>query len=400
MGIDMRWLATSVLVALGCAEGDSPPGVAVTDSAGIRIVTHAIRQSVPRWTLSAAPAVVLGADVGADLFQVGTVLKLPDGRYAVADAGNQRVVFFDSLGVPTSETGRSGEGPGEFQHLTLLARGPSDSLVVWDRRARRVSVLEPGGEFSRSFALESTEEAPFSTVVGVYDDGSFLGMGFVDTGGGPPASGRQIYSAPSFHFDHNGRFLSHAGIFPTNETYFDTFDGGFTTYPAIFGITSHRLAAGSRLLVATTDRYEFKFLSKDGDPLMILRREPRSRPVTGSIRSAVVDALVADSRADDQERLRSVLIQMEVPDFLPEFGDILVDGLGRLWVEEYEPLHQDISEWRVYDPTGATVASIDLPGNFDPTDAGEDFVLGVQADDLGVQTVVEYVIEDPGRPSA
>jgi hypothetical protein len=344
--------------------------------------------------------VVLGADVGADLFQVGTAMKLSDGRYAVADAGNQRVVFFDSLGVPTSETGGFGEGPGEFKHLTLLARGPSDSLVVWDRGARRVSVLAPGGEFSRSFALESTEEVPFSTVVGVYDDGSFLGTGFVDTGGGPPAPGRQIYSAPSFHFGHNGRFLSHAGTFPTSETYFDTFDEGFTTYPAIFGITSHRLAAGSRLLVATSDRYEFRFLSKDGDPLMILRREPRSRPVTGSIRSAVVDAVVADSRADDQERLRSVLIQMEVPDFLPEFGEIFVDRLGRLWVEEYEPLHQDISEWRVYDPTGATVASIDLPANFDPTEAGDDFVLGVQVDDLGVQTVVEYVIEDQGRPSA
>ena len=130
---------------------------------------------------------------------------------------------------------------------------------------------------------------------------------------------------------------------------------------------------------------------------MILRRDARDRPVTSDVRRSVEEALVSSSRTDNKERLRTVLSQMEVPEFLPELSDIFVDRLGRVWVQEYEPLEPEWSDWRVYDAQGLELASIQLPGRFKLTDAGEGFVVGVYTGDLDVQSVIEFpVIESAG----
>lgn len=326
------------------------------------------------------------------MFEIGPAIKLRDGRYAVADGGNARVVFFDASGTLTSTTGRSGEGPGEFQHLTLLARGAADSLLVWDRQLRRVSVLSPTGDFAHSFSLESTEDVPFASVSGVYADGSFLATGFVDTGGGAPTTGRQIYSSPSFHFGPDGTFRSNTGVFPTSESYYEVSDRGFSVFPVLFGRQAFRMTAGNRLVVATSDRYELRFHAQDGALTMIVRRDSRDRPVTSEARRSLVERLVQASRAGQQDRLRTVLSQMEVPEYLPEFSDVFADPLGRIWVREYEVEEGPLAEWHIYDEEGLAIGSISLPARFAPSDAGDDFVVGITTDDLDVQTVVEYPI--------
>jgi hypothetical protein len=399
-----HWSSTTLvlLIAVGCGgDGVSTPSVTVTDSAGVRIVHHAIPSAPLIWAVVPESSVTLSGDVETLPFQIGVALKLSDGRYAVADGGNHRVAFFGVLGAFAASTGRQGEGPGEFQHVTLLARGIADSLLVWDRRARRVSVLAPSGDFIRAFALETTQDVPFAGVRDVYDDGSFLATGFTDTGAGGPETGRRAYSSPSFHYGPGGEFLAQAGIFPTSESYFQTIDRGFAVYPVLFGRTAHRLAAGTRLLTATSDRYELRFLAPDGSPQMILRRDPRDRPVTSNIRRAVEDALVSSDRNDNKERLRAVLAQMDVPDILPEFSEIFADRLGRVWVQEYEPLDQEWSNWRVYDAQGLELSSIHLPGRFRLTDAGEGFVVGVSTGDLDIEEVIEFPLRvEPPEPSA
>lgn len=386
-------LAVVGLVVQGCGlASDAGPAVTVTDSAGVRLVHHQVSRPPPSWSTVTDGVRSLEGDPDSPMFEIGSAIKLRDGRYAVADGGNARVVFFDASGTLTSTTGRSGEGPGEFQHLTLLARGAADSILVWDRQLRRVSVLAPTGDFAHSFSLESTEDVPFASVSGVYADGSFLATGAVDTGGGAPATGRQIYSSPAFHFGPDGTFRSNTGVFPTSESYYEVGDRGFSVFPVLFGRQAFRLTAGNQLIAATSDRYELRFHAPDGALTMIVRRESRDRPVTSEARRSLVERLVQASRAGQQDRLRTVLSQMEVPEYLPEFSDVFADPLARIWVREYEVEDGPLAEWRVYDGEGLAIGSISLPARFTPTDAGADFVVGITTDDLDVETVVEYPI--------
>ena len=397
-------LLTVMAAFVGCDSSVVPrQGGTVMDSAGVRIVHYATSAQPPRWSARLDEGLVLGGTgAGSELYRVGVALRLRDGRFAVADAGNYRVAFFDEAGTFLYSTGRQGEGPGEFQQLTLLARSLADSLVVWDRALLRISVLAPSGDFVHSLRLESTEAVPFATVSGVYNDGSFLASGVADIGSEGITAGRHSYPSPVYHFSRDGQFLDGAGLYPTGESYFEMSDGGgFSILPPLFAQTVRRLAVGTRFLFTSSARYELRFLTQNGVAVQFVRRDPRARPVTAEIRRAAVASRVADIQIDSRELILSILSEMDVPEVLPELGAVFVDGLERVWVEEYEPAVQDVSEWHVYSPDGSLLAMIDLPTRFRLTDAGTDFLLGVMTDEFGVETVVQMpLLTSAERPSA
>lgn len=386
-------LAGCMVGAWGCGEGSTPAlGPSVVDSAGIRIVDHWQAVMSDRWSVDADGALTLEGDTDTPLFEIRGAVELADGGVAVADGGNHRIVFYDPVGAIRFTTGRQGEGPGEFQRLGLLAKGPADSLLVWDSQVRRVSVLAPTGEFTRSYSLETTDDVPFASVIAVYGDGSFLATGFVDTGGEPPGGGRRSYAVPSYHFSADGEFRAASGNYSTGESYFETVERGFSVFPALFASEAFRVPVQDQLLTATSDVYELRYRSRDGTTLMIVRREPRRRGISAEARSAMIDALVEDARQEQAERLEGVLTQQEVPEFLPELSEIFADRLGRVWVREFEVPEPASMTWIIYGGDGLQVGSLSLPARFEPSDAGVDFVLGVATDDFGVESVVRYAL--------
>lgn len=386
-------LAGSLVGAWGCGERTTP-GLepTVVDSAGIRIVAYPQGVISSQWSVDIDRPLTLEADVETPLFEIRGAVELADGGVAVADGGNHRIVFYDQGGALRFATGRQGEGPGEFQRLGLLARGPTDSLLVWDSQVRRVSVLAPTGEFTRSYSLETTEDIPFASVVAVYGDGSFLATGFVDTGGEPPGGGRRSYTAPSYHFSADGEFREVSGSYSTGESFFESFEGGFGVFPALFASEAFRIPVQNRLLTATSDTYELRYRSRDGATVMIVRREPRRRAVSAEARRAMTDALLEDARQEQTERLEAVLAQQEVPEVLPEISEVFADRLGRVWVREFEIPEPPSVTWVIYGGDGLQLGTLSLPARFEPSDAGADFVLGVMTDDLGVESVVRYTL--------
>lgn len=63
------------------------------------------------------------------------------------------LVLLDPAGGVVMELGRGGSGPGEYRAPAAFARGPGDSLWVFDRGIRRISVLGAGYRMARSFPL-------------------------------------------------------------------------------------------------------------------------------------------------------------------------------------------------------------------------------------------------------
>lgn len=108
--------------------------------------------------------------------------------YLVSPARPDQVVVFDPRGVAVRTLGRSGDGPGEFRSAAHLATGPGDTLFVWDRSARRISVFTP----APGSTLVRTLPFPHSMA-----EGGFL----VEPGGG------FIANADVGHAAHFGRFI-------------------------------------------------------------------------------------------------------------------------------------------------------------------------------------------------
>lgn len=392
-GVRRAAAATAAFLLTACG-GDAPPTAsgdapAVGDSAGVRIVGHD-HLDAPIWTVDLEGGVRYGRGPvdGLELFQVRQALRLGDGRVVVADGGNQRLLFFESDGGFLGSEGRRGQGPGEYQHLSVVASVPGDSLVVWDREARRVSVLDREGGFVRSFALETTEDVPFANIQRVFPDGSFLATGFADIGDGPP-SGRLAPPSPLYRFGPAGALEHHFGDFVAGESFFEPFpDGGFRIHPVVFERRNTRLVAGSRLVFADNEPFEIRYLDPEGDLVQIVRGPP-SAPLTDAVAAAEIERLLAEGEYDDPAPVRRILEEMERPATVPAFGESFGDRLGRVWLALLEPGRADSrTTWVVVAADGTLAGRVDVPDDFRPLDAGPHEVLGVRTDELGVERVV------------
>lgn len=138
-----------LLVAFGCGDEGIPPGVLVTDSAGIRHVDN----SGPGSWRDAEPRLVeelrIGAVDGPAYLNFGDIAALDwdseDNLYVLDfAAGNVRV--FRPDGGLLGEFGQKGSGPGEFRSATNMAIA-ADTVFVLDQAG--------GGRVLR-FSLDGT----------------------------------------------------------------------------------------------------------------------------------------------------------------------------------------------------------------------------------------------------
>jgi hypothetical protein len=80
------------------------------------------------------------------------------GRIYVAGFANGGILVFDSTGAYARTIGRRGPGPGEFEVVSAIVVAPADTVLVFDRRNRRVTVLSPEHDVAR---MASITDAPF-----------------------------------------------------------------------------------------------------------------------------------------------------------------------------------------------------------------------------------------------
>ena len=117
----------------------------------------------------------VGGSDGVEFYRVTAILPRGDGAFVVANAGASELRLFDSAGAMRWSVGRSGRGPGEYSYISDAALLPGDSIVVLDVRGRRISVLDPRGNFLRSFLLSTPFEDGGSPILMVaLRDGTVL----------------------------------------------------------------------------------------------------------------------------------------------------------------------------------------------------------------------------------
>jgi len=383
-----------------CDPGPAPLTATETDSAGVRIIQHSALpdSGLGGWHLSERPVLSLGEVEGPEPFlfsSVRGIVRLTDGRIAVADGQTNEIRLFAPFGEHLFNTGGSGSGPGEFTTLGGLFRVTGDSLAATNVFERTLSVFGPDGQWVRSVRLEQPEGASAYWVEQVLENGSLLVQGSREFATGIPEEGYQRSQVTLSVYSGIGEPLSLLGSFAGSELQVEEWNGRLTARSLAMGREVKAVVSGEGIFVGETDRFEIRRYDYDGNLTAILRADVPPVPFTDDVRQRWIEQALL--RLDDPERIRRARDQFDTylwPDSLPVFSEFRGDGEGNLWVKRFRPsylLGPDL--WWVFEPNGHLLSSLEIPENLAVHAISGGFLAGLTRDELDVERVVVFRLE-------
>lgn len=395
-------LACALLATAGCGLGGRDvQAFATHDSAGVVIAVNTVAPPEPGpWRLSADPMLQIGAVTGEEAYlfaRVRGVVRLSDGRIAVADNRAPDLRIFDADGRWVRTLGRKGGGPGEFQSPSILGVLPGDTIVVVDGSLRRISLFHPDAGFIRS-ATAGDDVPGYLLAVGMFASGAVVDERTVFPDNPAEGYGRRPVEYRVIGLD--GALVSDLGRFPGYEAVMASQeDGGYTqviTGAAPFGKSPVAAVRGDRFYCGAQDAWEIRVLRPDGSLERVIRWNREPAPVTDAQVAAFIENKLSNLPDGNlTRRYRKLYRDAPIPERHPAYGSLFVDRLGWLWVEETRLSEDAPHRWTIFDPEGRVTAAVDLPARFRLEDVGADYVLGRWADDLGVNYVRMYALSRP-----
>ena len=398
-------LAALVLTAACEAGGGTAERTTFHDSAGIRIVENGTPDDSAAhtwWRIGESSIDIGGPDAVEPyaLHRVSAGLRMPDGSIVVGSSVSADIRVFAASGEHIRTTGRKGAGPGEFQAISWMERITGDSILVFDTGNRRLTLLDPEGRFTR--VLPVPQDGAPARVLGRFANGDLLvsrSGAFSMPDDGFPRN--EVTSLPT----HLGRFSTadlttdSLGAFagPERVIRVDAEPGGQIRSLEIiqppFARTPSFAAGLHEFFVGAQEHPEIQVYDTTGTLRRIIRTGRASEPVT----QAHLDARFRQQLEQMPERMRTEMRASGPPDlphgeFVPPYGDLIVDRAGNLWAADYNDPLDPPGRWTIYDPQGAAIARIALPATFRPLDIGRDYILGRELDDLETEHIRVFPI--------
>lgn len=399
-----------MLTGCGTDTTNSGPAVSFRDSAGIRIAENPSPDdsALHIWWRVEGPEVDIGGVDATEeyaLFRVADALRLADGRIVVGSGGSNDIRIYDPAGTHLRTVGRSGGGPGEYQNVSGLERGPADSLLVLDRAARRVSVLDAHGEYARAFDAGSAALVP--RIVGRFADGSLLAAPALLIAPGDLETRQNEITRPDLtlvRITPEGAVGDTLRNVPGAERVVNVATRGAEIISvSIMGVpfakSSTFAVYGDEVYVGSQDAAEIAVYGEDGALRRIVRTGRSPERVTDAHLAAAYERELESMPEELRAQARAAGRNTERPhgDFVPPYGEITTDLEGNLWVADYDDPLDPPGRWTVYGTDGGALARIILPARFRPFDIGQDWVLGRALDDLDVEHVRLYRLVKSGR---
>ncbi len=91
-----------------------------------------------------------------------------EGNFYVADFDNHRILKYDPEGRYILTIGRKGQGPGEFQSLSLPRFDKDNNLYIADSLNRRISFFDKDGNYLRQIRMQERYFTPFINSQGFF----------------------------------------------------------------------------------------------------------------------------------------------------------------------------------------------------------------------------------------
>lgn len=342
--------------------------------------------------------------------RVRSVFPVGGDRLVVADGGTHQIRLYGSGPDPVWVFGREGEGPGEFAELTWVEPYRADSLVAWDARLSRLTVIGPDGERGRTIPLGAatgvaTAGSDFRSTAasrllatGVADDGHFVARrGDLAIGPGDTTAVRRDPFAYLL-LDEQGTPLREIVRLPDDETFVWATESSRAARPRAFGRTTAVEVRGDRFAFAQNDGFAVRELDLSGTrPARTVREEREPAPVTPAHRKAWRDRNAPSDRLPDWARAsaQAQIDEMRFPEALPPHGDLVLGPEGAVWLEEYRAGPGAEVVWTRFSPGGDS-RRIRFPPGFQLHAVDGSRAYGVTVGEFDVQYVTVLRLPELG----
>lgn len=391
-------LPSTVLVLLPCllAAACGP-----TSDAGGAAGSHDGSQARPEAALRLAeePALLIGVQEGPDeyvLHNIDGAAALTDGSVAVAVTGSHEIRKYDSQGRHLWSRGRYGEGPGEYQGVMLLRGCTSDeSIVAYDIYNRRVTKLDERGDLIADFPLEFEGGRPY--VLECSPSGRFVFSAWGELQAENPGPHRWEVPVAFTDSAESDIVLLRDNVPGQDRVQYFEDDQRALNGPRVWARRIVLGATDSGAWLGTGDDYELEFLGWDGATLRRLRWEGPELDVTAEDVDRRREGLRTQYSARDDPNWRPAFQRRWdserelLPSVFPAYSRVLVPrGGGGVWVEGFRRPGQTEREWLLFDADGAWTATLSVPARTVVLDAGVDWALVRETDDVGVQRIAKY----------
>jgi hypothetical protein len=279
-----------------------------------------------------------------------------------------------------------------------------DSMLVWDRTKRRLTMIGPSGVIARQFEPISVTQFPNSDIVctsnGLIAFISDEQPGMKEVDGVRDAfvsttdvavlnrDGQRLASRDSVRGGEWVRVQSASGGL------------GFTRRP--LGFSTQLASSGNTIVLAYTDSASLLVFPELpavpngrfslGSPSRARLALPARNPCPADLASA---ARAITSRIEDQpsaDAAYNEIIRKPLPAKTPLYYEMLADTDGLLWLQTSVPGGKSQS-YTVVTRTGQIAAKVQLPQPLIVFQIGRDFILGAYTDESDLWHTVEYRLD-------
>jgi hypothetical protein len=413
MGFGNRASVLLLLAAAACGHADAipkpgpgTPTATTRDSAGIAIIDYGSLDSIalPIWRIGDSTLLKIGAEDRGDpyiLDQITGAKRLDNGSIVVSMRSGDGVVrLFDANGNFVRQVGRKGGGPGEYSWAAMMYRFRGDSIAIYDGNRHSLLYYDSDGRFARqtrivrSKSAESSGDLDAFDLKGAFADGMVLAATSIPERRSPPPGTIVVDSitlyklasgeAPRVRF---GRFWDSEHTM--RELPESAWQGGPST-PADrtvpVGPPRALVAAGpTEMYYARGNTFEINTFNDSGQLTRIIRGAvtPVPRPNTPMLARRMRARLGTEPTV-------TLDLSSTLPPFLPPIAGLVTDRVGNLWVRSDGPPAGPRGDhsWLIFDPTGSLIAMANLPRLQRISEIGRDYVLGIQTNSDGVESVV------------
>jgi hypothetical protein len=399
--------AAFLAIVVGCSSGAENLArihVERRDSSGVQIVHSRWTGDLPTlpWNVQLSPSLSIGSEVGSTAIFAnvdeavrlsdGSILVLPavaitnlvsDGRIISVGLGGRFLAprLYDRSGGFVRYIGREGRGPGEFGTVSLLALVPgSDSILVYDSNLRTINIFTPSGSFARVVSMPKTERVP--NVSGIMRDGMLVVSQVRQESVGRPAPWLEDHMLAT----PDGKIT-------------DTLVGGLVRFrprvpETLWKASFVHYTVGARRLYYNDELSHDIWAYSPGEQPRVFRTGMKFRTPTREhaehYRARELEGLSV--KPAELAKVKENLDKMAMPDRLPAYWWMLEDSEGHLWVMEYRTAFDLPQHWLVFDPAGALLGGITLPGDWKVHEIGKDYILASSPDSNDVIRVGVFAL--------
>ena len=402
-------MSVAAFVQVGCAlDRPEAPRFTTADSSGV-VIGRSTSPSWPEgrgWRLSPEPVLDIGEQSGEPeyLFSgIAGATRRDDGSLLVCNSTDRTLRYYDAAGTFTHQSAGPGDGPNELLNMIRCFQRGGETWV-YQAPAMPMKIFDGAGNVVRAMPIPRPG-GRFAVLMDVYEDGSLL------LRQEPPRRelplGLSVLEATLVRTVAGAADLDTLGTFNSGRWV----RGDQTAFPGAFTPTLAAVAHGDLSVVSWPERMDMAFVGARGVVSVRIQRAREVRPVTTAHRSAFVDRILngpmptGDTPYNRPVIRRAIVDMMEYPDVLPAHYRVIVASSGALWVERgdapRDPLpyvaeaYAASTVWDVFTSEGEWLGPVQLHAGFEPWEIGEDYVLGVHHDGVGVERLRLYSLDKP-----